>query len=124
MAYVDFPFHFDGRGRTATTDRDGWVRDLIRQVLLTSPGERVNRPDFGCGLRRLVFTPNSDALATATQFQVHAALQRWLAEVVKVRDVRVEARDGELAVTVVYIRLDRAERRRDVLTVNVGGFAP
>lgn len=120
MAYVDFPFRFDGRGRTATTDRDGWVRDLIRQVLLTSPGERVNRPDFGCGLRRLVFTPNSEALATATQFQVQTALQRWLADVVKVRDVRVEARDGELAVTVVYIRLDLAERRRDVLTVNVG----
>ncbi len=124
MAYVDFPFRFDGRGRTATTDRDGWVRDLIRQVLFTSPGERVNRPDFGCGLRRLVFTPNSEALATATQFQVHTALQRWLAEVIKVRDVQVTPRDGELSITVVYIRLDLAERRRDVLTVTVGGGGP
>jgi uncharacterized protein len=124
MAYVDFPFRFDGRGRTATTDRDGWIRDLIHQVLLTSPGERVNRPDFGCGLRRLVFAPNSEALATATQFQVQTALQRWLAEVIKVRDVQVASRDGVLSVTVVYVRLDLAERRRDVLTVTVGGMAP
>jgi uncharacterized protein len=123
MTYVDFPFRFDGRGRTATTDRDGWVRDLIIQVLFTSPGERVNRPDFGCGLRRLVFMPNSDALATATQFQVQTALQRWLAEVIKVQDVLVAPRDGELAITVVYIRLDLAERRRDVLTVTVGEVA-
>jgi uncharacterized protein len=123
MTYIDFPFRFDGRGRTATTDRDGWVRDLIIQVLFTSPGERVNRPDFGCGLRRLVFMPNSDALATATQFQVQTALQRWLAEVIKVQDVQVAPRDGELSITVIYVRLDLAERRRDVLTVTIGEVA-
>jgi phage baseplate assembly protein W len=121
MTYIDFPFHFDGRGRTQTTDRDGYIRDLILQVLFTNPGERVNRPDFGCGLRRLVFTPNSDALATAIQFQVHTALQRWLAEVIQVHDVQATARDGELAVTVVYTRLDLAERVRNVLTFNVEG---
>ncbi len=121
MAYIDFPFQFDGSGRTRTTDRDGYIRDLIRQVLFTSPGERVNRPEFGCALRRLVFTPNSEALATATQFQVHTALQRWLAEVIQVHDVQVAARNGELAVTVIYTRLDLAERHRDLLTVNVGG---
>lgn len=124
MRYVDFPFRFDGRGHTASTDRDGWVRDLIIQVLFTNPGERVNRPDFGCGLRRLVFMPNSDALATATQFQVQTSLQRWLAEVIKVQDVQVAPRDGELGITVVYVRLDLAERRRDVLTVTVGEVAP
>jgi phage baseplate assembly protein W len=121
MAYVDFPYQFDGRGRSRTADRDSHVKDLIRQVLFTNPGERVNRPEFGCGLMRLVFTPNSEALATATQFQVHTALQRWLAEVIQVHDVRVSARDGELAVTVVYTRLELAERKRDVLTINVGG---
>ncbi len=120
MAYVDFPFHFDGRGRTAAADRDDHIRDLIRQVLFTDPGERVNRPDFGCGLSRLVFTPNSEALATAVQFQVHTSLQRWLAEVIRVHDVLTEAGDGVLAVTVVYTRLDVAERNRDVLIVQVG----
>ena len=121
-SYIDFPFQFDGKGRTRTSNRDEYVKDLIRQVLFTSPGERVNRPEFGCGLLRLVFTPNSEALATATQFQVHTALQRWLADVITVHDVQVAARDGELAVTVIYTRLDLAERVRDVLTASVGGI--
>lgn len=121
MSYIDAPFQFDGRGRTRTTDRARHVRNLIRHVLLTNPGERVNRPDFGCGLRQLVFAPNSDALATAVQFRVETALQRWLAEVIKVHDVVVAARDGVLEVTVVYARLELAERTRDVLIVDVEG---
>jgi phage baseplate assembly protein W len=121
MAYVDFPFQFDGKGRTRTTNRDEYIRDLIIQVLFTSPGERVNRPEFGCGLLRLVFAPNSDALQAATQFQVQAALQRWLAEVITVNDVEVTPADGRLDVTVVYTRLDVAERSRDILTVQLDG---
>jgi phage baseplate assembly protein W len=119
MAYVDFPFQFDGKGRTRTTNRDEYIRDLIRQVLFTNPGERVNRPDFGCGLSRLVFAPTSEAMQAATQFQVQTALQRWLAEVIAVNDVAVTGQDGELHVTVVYTRLDVAERHRDVLTVRI-----
>jgi Bacteriophage baseplate protein W len=119
MAYVDFPFQFDGKGRTRTTNRDEYIRDLIRQVLFTSPGERVNRPDFGCGLLRLVFTPNSEALQAATQFEVETALQRWLAEVITVNEVTVGGGDGQLDITVVYTRLDVAERHRDVLTVSL-----
>ena len=119
MAYVDFPFQFDGKGRTRTTNRDEYIRDLIRQVLFTSPGERVNRPEFGCGLLLLVFAPNSEALQAATQFQVQTALQRWLADVITVDDVQVASLDSRLDVTVVYTRLDIAERHRDVLTVSV-----
>ncbi|WP_250281626.1 GPW/gp25 family protein, partial [Frankia sp. CiP1_Cm_nod2] len=65
---LDHPFHVDATGRVAGTDSDDHVRDMIFQVLFTNPGERVNRPDFGCGLLGLVFLPNSDALATATEF--------------------------------------------------------
>jgi len=119
MAYVDFPFQFDGKGRTRTTNRDEYIRDLMRQVLFTNPGERVNRPDFGCGLSRLVFAPYSEAIQATTQFQVQTALQRWLAEVIAVNDVTVTGQDGELDVTVVYTRLDVAERHRDVLTVQI-----
>ena len=119
MAYVDFPFQFDGKGRTRTTNRDEYIRDLIRQVLFTSPGERVNRPEFGCGLMLLVFAPNSEALQAATQFQVQTALQRWLADVLTVDDVQVAAQESRLDVTVIYTRLDIAERHRDVLTVSV-----
>lgn len=121
MSYLDVPLQFDGRGRARTADRARHVRNLIRQVLLTSPGERVNRPDFGCGLRQLVFAPGSEALATAVQFRVENALQRWLADVIKVHDVAVAARDGALEVTVVYTRVELAERTREALTVAVEG---
>lgn len=115
-AFFDYPFHLDGRGRSATTDADGHVRDLIRQVLFTNPGERVNRPDFGCGLKRLVFMPNSDALAAATQATVQGALQRWLEQVIQVEEVEVSAEQAQLSVSVVYRRLDTGERRTDRFT--------
>ena len=100
--FFDFPFRIDGRGRTAETDRDDHVRDLIHQVLFTAPGERVNRPDFGCGIGQLTFMPNSDQLAAATQFLVQGALTRWLDTVIVVHEVLVEALYAQLTVTVVY----------------------
>ncbi len=116
MQYLDYPFHIDGRGRTAETDEDDHIRDLIHQVLFTNPGERVNRPDFGCGLKQLVFMPNSDALATATQFLVQGALQRWLDTVIAVERVEVLAEEEKLLVTVVYRKLSTGERRQDLFT--------
>jgi uncharacterized protein len=99
---VDFPFRFDGHGRTASADDAGHVRDLIEQVLFTVPGERVNRPDFGSGVMQLVFAPSSDELATATQFLVQGALQQWLGEVIQVENVEVQAEEATLSVTVRY----------------------
>ena len=113
---MDYPFHIDGRGRTADTGEDDHIRDLIHQVLFTNPGERVNRPDFGCGLKQLVFMPNSDALAAATQLLVQGALQRWLETVVQVERVTVEARDEQLHVTVAYSKRSSGERRQDLFT--------
>jgi phage baseplate assembly protein W len=103
--HLDFPVHVDGRGRLALAAPDDHVRDMIHQVLFTSPGERVNRPDFGCGLLQLVFLPNSEPLAIATEFTVRAALQRWLGDVIKVEKVTVAAVESELRVEVVYRRL-------------------
>lgn len=102
MSQVDFPYGVDARGRTASTSDDEHVRDLIEQVLFTAPGERVNRPTFGSGLLQLVFAPNSDALAAATQLAVQAALQEWLADRIAVQDVTVAAVDSTLTATVVY----------------------
>ena len=85
---IDFPFHFDDRGRTAPTDDDDHVRDMIEQLLFTSPGERVNRPDFGSGLLQLVFAPNSPELAAAVQFMVQAALQQYLGDLIDVQRAR------------------------------------
>ena len=114
--FLDFPFHVDGRGRSAETAEDDHIRDMIFQVLFTNPGERVNRADFGCGVKQLVFMPNSDALATATQFLVQGALQRWLDAVIRVESVEVEAVESELRVTVVYSKRSGGGPRRDVFT--------
>jgi uncharacterized protein len=116
VSFLDFPFQIDGRGRSAEVDEDGHIRDLIHQVLFTNPGERVNRPDFGCGVRQLVFMPNSDALAAATQLIVQGSLQRWLENVIRVHSVDVEAADAELRVAVVYSKLSGGGPRRDVFT--------
>jgi uncharacterized protein len=102
-AQIDYPLHFDGRGRTADTSDEEHIRDLIEQVLFTAPGERVNQPTFGSGVLQLVFAPNSDALATATQLTVQGALQQWLAELVLVEAVEVTNVDATLEVTVQYV---------------------
>jgi phage baseplate assembly protein W len=111
--FLDFPFGLDGRGRTATTGEDDHIRDMIHQVLFTNPGERVNRPDFGCGLKRLVFIPNSEPLATATQVLVKAALQKWLEAEIQVEQVEVTAAGEQLLVTVAYRKRTSGERRVD-----------
>ena len=108
---ADYPFRFDNRGRTAQTTQEDHIRDLIEQVLFTSPGERVNRPDFGSGLMQLVFAPNSDEMATATQFLVQGALQQWLGDLIQVEDVHVESVDSTLQVTVQYVVRRNRERQ-------------
>jgi phage baseplate assembly protein W len=100
---IDFPFHFDGRGRSAATGDDDHIRDMIEQLLFTSPGERLNRPDFGSGLLQLVFAPNSPELAAALQFTVQASLQRWLGDVIDLQGLSVESREATLRVTVQYV---------------------
>ena len=97
---IDFPFDFNNRGRTADTDDSKHIRDMIEQVLFTSPGERLNRPAFGSGLMQLVFQPNSSELATATQFLVQGALQQWLGTLIQVDEVTVENEDLSLSITV------------------------
>ena len=114
--FLDFPLRIDGRGRTASTDRPEHVRDLIRQVLFTDPGERVNRPDFGCGLKTLVFAPGGEVLAAATQVLVKGALQKWLADEIQVEAVDVRAEDERLVVTVGYVLRETGQRVVDVLT--------
>jgi phage baseplate assembly protein W len=98
---VNFPFQFDGRGRTDDPGQD-YVRQLVEQVLFTSPGERVNLPDFGSGLLQLPFVPNSVEMAAATQFTVQGALQKWLSNYIKVISVVVNVVEAQLTVTVTY----------------------
>jgi phage baseplate assembly protein W len=99
---IDFPLHFDSNGRTASTDDANHIRDMIEQLLFTSPGERVNQPDFGSGLLQMVFAPNSPELAAALQFTTQAALQRYLGDLIDLRELQVTSDDARLNVTVRY----------------------
>lgn len=121
MPNADHPYHFDGRGRTAVTTQSDHIRDLIEQVLLTSPGERVMRPDFGAGLLALVFEPNSTVLAATTQFLVQSGLQQQLAGLITVNSVTAEAIDAALAVTVQYTVLADGTTAQATFTVPGGG---
>jgi len=108
---VDFPFGFKGLGRTSECSDEEHLRDLIEQVLLTSPGERVNLPTFGSGLMQLVFAPNSDTLAAATELSVQAALQQWLGDLIEVKAVEVANVESTLSVTVTYLSRRTGEER-------------
>jgi len=103
ITQFDFPFHFDSRGRTANTGQADHIRDMLELLLLTEPGERVNRPDFGSGLMQLVFAPNSPELAAALQFTVRAAVQRWMGDLVDVQALEVSSVDSSLTVDLKYV---------------------
>jgi uncharacterized protein len=102
---VNFPYQFDGRGRTDEAAIADYVSQMVEQVLFTSPGERVNLPDFGSGLLQLPFAPNSVEMAAATQFAVQGALQKWLSSYLKVQSVVASAEEAVLTVTVTYTLL-------------------
>jgi uncharacterized protein len=102
---INFPYQFDCRGRTLDP-LNNYVVQLMEQVLFTSPGERVNLPDFGSGLLQLSFAPNSMEMAAATQFAVQGALQKWLSGYVKIQSVVASAQEAVLTVTVTYSPLN------------------
>lgn len=110
MTNVDFPYHVDGRGRTAAAGPDDHLRDLIEQVLFTAPGERVMRPGFGSGLLGLVFEPGGPELVAATQHLVQGALQQELGHLIAVERVDVSQDEGVFSVSVSYVALRTEER--------------
>jgi phage baseplate assembly protein W len=100
-----FPFRIDpASGQAAQTGYVTHVDQMIRQALLTSAGERADLPQFGCGLRQLVFAPHSSALDATTQLLVQQALNRWLGDQITVQKVTVSpAAPGEEEQLVVEI---------------------
>src|SRR5260370_21753474 len=101
-APIAAPLGFDGRGRTSQVVPERHLLDLIESVLLTAPGERVMRPEFGSGLSQLVFAPNSEQLATTVQFLVNGALHEWLGDLIEVIDVRIDQNNSTLTISVDY----------------------
>jgi phage baseplate assembly protein W len=99
-----FPYHLDDHGRTAhAATADEHVRQMLEQLLFTRPGERVNRPDFGCGLGDLIFGPNTPELAAALQVTISAAVQQWLGDLIQLQAIAVDAVDERLVVNLAYV---------------------
>jgi phage baseplate assembly protein W len=112
--YLAFPFRLASDGSVARADRDQTIRARIEQVLFTASRERVMLPDFGCGVRGLVFQANGEALAAATEFTVARALQTYLGNEVMINAVDVR-NDGEKLVIEVAYTKSRDLQRESVM---------
>jgi len=103
--HLAFPFRIGSDGRSAAPASDAdHVRDELLQLLLTSPGERLFLPEFGGGVRRLVFEPASDVLRGVVKARITNALSRWLSQrlTVELIDVSFDDPTARLEVTVKY----------------------
>jgi phage baseplate assembly protein W len=113
-SYLAFPFRLAADGSVARADRDQSIRARIEQLLFTSSGERVMLPEFGCGVRDLVFQGNDQVLAAATEFTVARALQTYLGDEVMINAVDVRNEDEKLVIEVVYTKSRDLEREKVV----------
>ena len=113
-----FPFRIDpASGQAMQVSYEAHVEQMIRQVLLTAPGERADLPEFGCGLRQLIFAPHSDALAATTQMLVQTALNRWLAGQITVQNVNVLSLDetpdpAQLLIQIEYTLIETQSNKQ------------
>jgi phage baseplate assembly protein W len=121
VRHLHFPLHFDPQGRTADADDRQYIRQLLEQLLFTAPGERVNRPTFGCAITQLVFAPNSGELAAATQLLIQASLQQWLGDLIAVTSVEVAAEDATLRVDIQYRIRSTQQSETAVFTQGAAG---
>ncbi|MBI1332582.1 MAG: GPW/gp25 family protein [Armatimonadetes bacterium] len=100
---VAYPFQPGSQGRSETAEYNDHVSQMIEQVLFTAPGERLNRPTFGCGIRQALFGPLGDVQAAATQMLIQSSLQQWLSQQIEVRSVEVIAEDSTLTISISYV---------------------
>lgn len=109
--HIAYPLSITQEGLLATSNEEQHIEQLIEQLLFTTPGERVNLPDFGTPLSQLVFSPGSEELTSATQFLVQGALQQWLGNLILVQAVQVSSDDATLSVK-VYYSIKRTQQQR------------
>lgn len=116
---IAYPFAVDKGLKTLAQEHEyrDHVIQLIKQVLLTNPGERINRPDFGCEIRRMLFNPNSEVSASLAQVSIYQALEKWLGTVIKVENVKVQPIDELLEIRVVFVI--KALQERTYLNLDV-----
>ena len=127
MIRSDFavPFHIDAAsGQAAQASYQDHVDQMIRQVLLTDPGERVCMPTFGAGMRRLLFAPLSAQLQATTQIIVTQALNAVLSNQITVKKVTVDTpisspglQDATILITITYVLIETQSVRQTQVQV-------
>lgn len=120
-AYMSFPLRIGAHG-AAVSSRNAHVREQIEQVLFTNPGERVFRAEFGVGVKRLIFEPNSSALWEIVRQRLVASLAEALRGEVdpKTLEVSVEGREEQLLIVVTYTLAAIGHTERQELLVGGG----
>jgi len=108
-ASIRFPFSVGARGKVLGSSRHDVIREQIEQVLFTRPGERVGRPEFGCGIELLVFAAADDVTAAAAQISVQKALHRAMRDLIIVDAVRTYVEDTELHIDVLFTQRETGE---------------
>jgi uncharacterized protein len=120
-SHLDFPFGIGEDRRIRTTDTSDHIKDEIMTILLTNPGERVNEPEFGCGLKERVFSPNDEILSTLIDLKISQALDRWLGDKIVTDEINVQSIDERLLIEIVYTVKETSEQNDMVLTVSYIG---
>ncbi len=118
-----FPLQVDPRGGIALATGTHDIEQAIRIILMTAPGERVMRPEFGCRIHELVFAPHDAATESLAAYYVQIALERWEPRI-EVREVEVitdPARDGVLLVEIKYLVKDTHDERSIVYPFYLSG---
>ena len=117
--YLSFPLRFAHNGRIANSAIDSHIKELIEQLIFTNPSERVNLPEFGCGLMSIIFEGNNESLASNVKFKVTAALNRWLGDLINVENVLTERENSEIKIKVVYSRRDTLIQDSSTVSVRI-----
>jgi phage baseplate assembly protein W len=113
---IYYPYQIGAHGTTAGTSLSIHLRDLLEQVLFTDPGERVNRPTFGGGVRQLVFAPAGDEVATTAEFLIQSSLMQFLGDVIHAENVSVTIDDATLQINITYVDLITGRREEAAFT--------
>ena len=113
---VRFPFSLNTMGRIQVCGGDDAIQGKIIQVLFTAPGERINIPEFGCGLFNLVFEPNNELLAAAMEFTIGQALVQWMDDDIIVEGIQVTSEVEKTMVEIAYsLKKDHSQNAVRVL---------
>jgi len=101
--HLSFPFHVGNDGRTAqVSSLEAHVRDELIQLILTNPGERPFLPEFGGGVRRLVFENSDETTAGVVKSVITQAISRWLGHRITLEDLQVTVENETIEVEIKY----------------------